>query len=108
METVKVENAAGGKGYILRQKLLTSEQLNGKNDLFARITIKPGCSLGYHEHHGNAEAYYILSGEGQYDDNGTVRTVKAGDVTYTPDGNGHSLENAGTADLVFIALVINN
>lgn len=108
MDTEKVDHAAGGKGYILRQKLLSDEQLNGKNGMFARITIKPGCSLGYHEHHDNAEAYYILSGEGQYDDNGIVRTVKAGDVTYTPDGKGHSLENTGAADLVFIALIINN
>ncbi|WP_301860159.1 cupin domain-containing protein [uncultured Megasphaera sp.] len=108
MDTEKVEHAAGGKGYILKQKLLTEEQLMGKNGMFARITLKPGCSLGYHMHTGNAEAYYILSGEGEYDDNGAVRTVKAGDVTYTPDGKSHSLENKGTEDLVFIALIINN
>lgn len=64
--------------------------------------------MGYHVHQGNAEAYYILSGEGIYDDNGTVRTVKAGDVTYTPSGKGHGLENKGPNDLVFVALIINN
>jgi mannose-6-phosphate isomerase-like protein (cupin superfamily) len=82
--------------------------MNSKNRIFAEMTLEPDCSLGYHVHHGDAEAYYILSGEGEYDDNGVIRTVKAGDVTYTPDGKGHSLENKGSENLVFIALVIYN
>lgn len=76
--------------------------------MFAEITLKHGCSLGYHVHSDNAEAYYILSGEGEYDDNGEIRTVKPGDVTYTSDGKGHGLENKSQNDLVFIALIINN
>lgn len=65
-----------------------------------------GCSLGYHEHHGETETYYILSGEGEYDDNGVKRPVKAGDITITPDGKGHGLTNTGDTDLVFMALII--
>ena len=104
----RIENMAGGKGHVLRQQFLTEDQMYRKNRVFAKMTIEPGCSLGYHIHHGDAEAYYILSGEGEYDDNGSIRTVKAGDVTYTPDGKGHSIENKSTADLVFIALVTYN
>ena len=62
--------------------------------------------MGYHEHHGESETYYILSGEGEYDDKGTKRMVKAGDITYTPDGRGHGLINTGDTDLVFMALII--
>lgn len=108
MNTEIIEHASGGKGHLIKEHLLSAEQLLGKNDMFARVTLEPGCSLGYHVHHGNAEAYYILSGEGEYDDNGTVRTVKAGDVTYTSDGMGHSIENKGGENLVFIALIIKN
>ena len=43
---------------------------------------------------------------GDYNDNGTVRPVKAGDVTFTPDGKGHGLKNTGDTDLVFMALII--
>ena len=51
----------------------------------------------------------MLAGEGVYDDNGTKRTIKAGDVTWTPDGGGHGLSNAaGTEDLVFMALIVNS
>ena len=42
----------------------------------------------------------------EYDDNGTKRMVKAGDITYTPDGRGHGLINTGDTDLVFMALII--
>ncbi|MBO4708741.1 MAG: cupin domain-containing protein [Kiritimatiellae bacterium] len=51
----------------------------------------------------------MLSGEGVYDDNGVKRTVRAGDVTWTPDGKGHGLSNAdGKEDVVFVALIINS
>ena len=33
-------------------------------------------------------------------------SVKAGDVTFTPDGKGHGLKNTGDTDLVFMALII--
>ena len=102
MEIEKVEHASGGKGYILMKKLLSATELKDKVGMFAEITLKPGCSLGYHVHSDNAEAYYILSGEGE------IRTVKPGDVTYTSDGKGHGLENKSQNDLVFIALIINN
>ena len=32
--------------------------------------------------------------------------VRAGDVTFTPDGKGHGLTNSGDEDLVFMALII--
>lgn len=106
MEEIKKENASGGKGYILVKPLLNDEQLNGKCRMFAQVTIKPGNSLGYHVHHNESETYYLLAGEGQYNDNGTIRTVHAGDVTFTPDGFGHGMENNGTTDVVFMALII--
>ena len=49
--------------------------------------------------------YYILSGEGEFNDNGTVTTVKGGDVCWTPDGEGHSLV-CTSDELEFIALVV--
>ncbi len=41
------------------------------------MTLEPGCSLGYHEHHGESETYYIIQGQGEYNDNGKYRPVKA-------------------------------
>ncbi|HJB87981.1 MAG TPA: cupin domain-containing protein [Candidatus Blautia excrementigallinarum] len=106
MEIKKVENMHGGEGHVIIKRLLDEKQLNGKCGLYAEVTIEPGCSLGYHEHHGESETYYILSGKGIYSDNGTLRMVEAGDVTFTPDGKGHAMTNSGDEDLVFMALII--
>lgn len=106
MEIRRVKNMAGGKGHVLIKDILGEKELNGKCGLYSEVTIEPGCSLGYHEHHGESETYYILSGKGDYNDNGTVRPVKAGDITYTPNGCGHGLENTGDENLVFMALII--
>ena len=106
MEIRRVENMAGGKGHVLIKDILGEKELNGKCGLYSEVTIEPGCSLGYYEHHRESETYYILSGKGDYNDNGTVRPVKAGDITYTPNGCGHGLENTGDENLVFMALII--
>ena len=106
MNPERMEAMCGGKGHVLIKHILGEKELNGKCGLYAEVTLEPGCSLGYHEHHGESETYCILTGEGNYDDNGRIRPVKAGDVTFTPDGCGHALTNTGDTDLVFMALII--
>ncbi len=105
MNTVIKKNANGGRGEISVKYILEGNELNDKCKMFAEVTIGPGCSLGYHEHHGESETYYIIKGQGEYDDNGTKRMVAAGDKTFTPDGCGHGMFNTGDEDLVFIALI---
>ena len=72
----RVENMCGGKGHVIIKDILEGDELKGKCGLYAQVTIEKGCSLGYHEHHGETETYYILSGEGEYDDNGVKRPSK--------------------------------
>ena len=60
--------SANGKGAVLIEKIL-DEELGDKCGLYARVTIPAGSVLGYHEHHGNGESYFILKGTGVYDDN---------------------------------------
>ncbi len=98
-------NKAGGYGHVDIEHLLSDEQKNGKTKMFARVIIPAGCSLGYHEHHGESETYYILKGEGEYNDNGVIKNVKAGDVTFTPSGHGHGLVNNTEQDIEFMALI---
>lgn len=106
MTTERIENMCGGDGHVIIKRLLGEKELNGKCGLYAQVTLEPGCSLGYHEHHNESETYYIISGQGEYNDNGFPRAVSAGDVTFTPDGCGHGLRNTGLEDLVFMALII--
>lgn len=77
MEIQRIENMCGGNGHVFLKPILNEKQLNGKCGLYAEVTLEPGCSLGYHEHHGESETYYILSGKGIYSDNGELRMVEA-------------------------------
>lgn len=108
---LKKQTVAGlkeGKGSIEMIHLLDAEkdEFSGKGRLFCKNILKPGCSIGFHKHEGDSETYYILSGQGEVNDNGTKYQVKAGDVVYTPHGESHSLENTGDTDLEFIALIL--
>ena len=69
-------------------------------------TLMPGGELPYHTHIGECEFYYILSGTGEYNDNGEITTVSAGDFTYTTDGEGHGMKNTGEEPIVFIPLIV--
>ena len=107
-EILQMENHLGGTGRTTVEKLLNEQQLNGKCGLFAKVTIDPLSSLGYHEHHGETETYYILSGEGEYDDNGVKMPAKPGDVFFCKDGSGHGIACTGAEPLIFMALIINS
>jgi len=100
------ENMRGGEGSVKIEPLLTPEEMNNKGRLFARITIEPGSSIGYHVHEGEMESYSVISGEAEYSDNGEIIRLFPGDTSYTPAGSGHSLKSAGTEPLVVIALIL--
>lgn len=88
------------------EKLLTEEQMDGKINLFARVIIAPHKTLEDHEHHGETEAYYILSGAGTYHDNGKDVPAKPGDVFFCEDGGCHGITCDTDEPLVFMALII--
>lgn len=107
MKAVFTMPSANGIGAVKIEKIL-DEELADKCALYAKVTIPAGSVLGYHEHHGNGESYFVLLGEAVYDDNGAKRVIRAGDSTWTPDGSGHGVDNSqGKADLVFMALIVN-
>ena len=98
--------AEGGKGELILGKIADGKVNPANVRLYAHAKLEAGAIVGYHIHRGESEIYYILSGKGIYSDNGTEREVVAGDVTFTPNGEGHSLENIGTDVLEFMALVV--
>ena len=100
------EHMFDGAGSITNRVVATQETMYGKNRLFNHGYLEKGCEVGWHIHKGDGEVYYILSGEGEFNDNGTVVTVKAGDVCWPPDGEGHSLVCTSDETLEFIALVV--
>ena len=99
-------NMRGGDGEIRLEALLSADEMYGKGRLFSRVVIKPGCSIGYHTHENEMESYAVLTGSGEYDDNGNTVTISAGDVTLTASGEGHGVKNNGNEELVMLALIL--
>ena len=98
----------GGKGEVEFHHILTKEELNGHGSMYAMVRLKPGCSIGYHQHIGNTEPYFILEGTGTFVDNDGSRTVVGpGDACLIEVGQSHALENNSDQDLVFMALIYN-
>ena len=100
------ESLRGGAGSIVITQLAEQEELYDKSRLFAKMVVKPGCSIGYHVHENEMEAYHIISGIGTYDDNGNIVELHPGDTSITPAGQGHGIVNNGDEDIVMIALII--
>lgn len=104
-EIVKAEHVQGGEGYILRDLLISDDQLHGELTYASAITLEPGCSIGIHQHIGDSEMYFIYEGAGLYTDNAETYSVSAGDVLFCRDGETHGLTNDSNAPLKFVAVI---
>ncbi len=103
------EKMRGGDGSVTLAAMLTPDEMYNKGRVFSTLSLQPGCSIGYHVHENEMETFYIVKGTCEFDDNGTqTYTLTAGDVAYTAAGNGHSVRNTGTDELLMIALILFN
>lgn len=108
MKDLKINTETNSHGDV---KLFLSNlaDFDGKNEklrTFAFAELKPGEEVEFHIHEGESESYYIISGEGEYNDNGEILKIFPGTVTFTPSGSGHGIKNTGSDMLTFIALII--
>lgn len=60
MQTAVKHNIRGGEGSPSFRYLFSAEQLGGRAEMMAVITLQPGESVGVHPHETNGEAYVIL------------------------------------------------
>ena len=100
------ENMRGGSGTVEITNFVTAEELNNKGRMFANITLKPGCGIGYHVHEGESELFYVMKGKVLYNDNGTEHSLCAGDVMICPNGTGHSIANNGEEVAEVCAVIV--
>jgi oxalate decarboxylase len=75
----------------------------------AMVTLKPGAIREMHWHPNVSEWQYWIRGKGRMTvvtTSATARTMdfNANDVGYVPSMAGHSIENTGTEDLVFLEM----
>lgn len=103
-----VTGLAGGKGSAEMKTLLPAEESANSGRLFAEVTLEPGASVGYHEHKGEYEIYYITSGTGVITEDGKEYTATVGDLHQCKSGSSHGIENRSGEPLSFIAMIIFN
>lgn len=106
MARLEKHEMRGGTGTVHMMQIVKEEELMGKGRLFNHITLEPGCSIGLHEHVGEAEIFYILSGSGTATDNGAEVRLEKGDMLYTGDGSSHSVRNDGERPLELVAVIL--
>ena len=99
------ENMRGGEGTVDIHHILSEEDLPKNSRLYAKVVLKPGCSIGTHEHKAEAELFYILSGMGMALDGDQKREVGAGDAVVTANGV-HAIKNVGNDELEMLAVII--
>ena len=96
------EHFKGGEGSVT-----TQAYVDGNNRIM-KATVHPHSSIGWHQHVGNTEPYYILKGVGTFVDNdGTKTEVHPGDVCSIKVGQWHAMENNTDEDMEMIAFVMN-
>ena len=101
------EKMRDGNGTVeITNFIVGPEELCNKGRMFSRITLKSGCSIGFHIHEKDSELFYILKGEAEYNDNGETVTVSAGDITICSAGKGHGIENKSDETVEIIAVIV--
>ncbi len=108
LETVEKKNVYDGKNHIFSSTLIEIPDWKGAGRAFHKVVVPPQGEIGYHVHEGDSESYYVLSGSGVYNDNGTKTKLSAGDLSFTPDGCGHGIYNDTDEDLVLLACILYN
>ena len=100
------EKMREGNGTVQITNFCDAAELNDKGRLFGKITLNPGCSIGYHVHENDTELFYLMKGEALYNDNGTECILHAGDVMVCPAGTGHAVANNGQEDVELCAVIV--
>lgn len=101
------EHMKGGDGTVEVIPSVVKGEYDSQANVIARLILKPGCSLGMHEHIGEEEIITVLCGRADYNDNGKAESVEAGDVCICRNGGRHSIANASEEeDLELMAVII--
>ncbi len=95
----------GGKGTITITHVFKKDEMQSATRLCARITVPPGAGIGFHEHADEEEVFYIITGRGRVDDNGTIAEVGPGDAILTGGGAGHSIECISAEPLEMLGVI---
>ena len=103
--TVERESADGGLGNFEMRHLITRNELPPHVRLICEVIIEPGEICASHQHVGDTEIYYILSGKAEYEGAEGTSILEPGDATVCYDGESHAIKCLGDETLKFLAFI---
>ncbi|MFC1528347.1 cupin domain-containing protein [Candidatus Latescibacterota bacterium] len=104
--TKPVGPAHEGKGKILNRRPWLDGNFETNWVRIGHCILPPGTSIGYHQHNGIEEVYYIMSGRGRSTVNDHTWDVVAGDAIPCTLHDSHGLYNNSEEDLdIFVFMV---
>ena len=103
---IQKANHLDGKGTIEIHAAMQGEEIfRGHGRMLAMVTLPPGSSIGYHQHVGETETYFVVEGNGIFTHNGVESPIGPGEVGLMEVGDYHGIENTGDTDLKMVALI---
>lgn len=102
IEKIPAESMRGGNGTIYLQKV---QEVEKPVKMYAKITLPPKSSIGYHMHVGDQEFIYVLKGELDLVKDGQPSKLKAGEFDYTKANFEHGITNNTETDVEILAIV---
>ncbi|MFC1551975.1 cupin domain-containing protein [Candidatus Latescibacterota bacterium] len=96
-----------GKGAILFRRLWGKESFLTNWEFIDHCVLPPGTSIGYHQHNGIEEVYYLMSGSGRMTVNDVTRDVKAGDAIPCTLHDSHGLYNNSDKDIEILVIAVS-
>lgn len=93
-----IEHFKGGGGSVTAQAYVDG------NNRIMRATVHPHSSIGWHQHSGNSEIVYVMSGVGKVVVEGGEEPLAPGICHYCAEGQFHSVVNPNEEDLVVFAV----
>lgn len=103
IQTISAENDIGNFTF---SHIFSEDDRPSDINLMGVITIQQGEECGIHQHVGESDTYYIVSGTGEYEDNeGNRYILNPGDSACAYDGEKHAIKNVGNEPLVLVAVI---
>jgi mannose-6-phosphate isomerase-like protein (cupin superfamily) len=100
------EQMRGGEGSVkIEHYWHPGTEMKAANRLFAKLTLPPGSSIGFHQHSEEEEVFVILRGSAETDDNGVKTVLNVGDTILTGNGAGHSIKCVSQEPLEVLAVI---
>ena len=99
LKEVIIPNLNGGEGSVSAKMFMQPQN----KIIFSRL--KPGSSIGPHQHNTSSGMNYVISGNGKAFCNYNEEILKPGICHYCEKGQSHSIINNGTEELIMFTFV---